>query len=201
MIYLMTYACPNIDDVKVFKTEKPRQEAWNWATSNTSESRMILAVESDEDLKDKSGSLLVKLFNEMRPEGIQPIKKFENLEMARKRVFSRMKEVAVLADDAPPVQDPPVVETPETEEADMATKKKAAKKTKKGGVAPQSKYGADDKISIKVDANPRREGTKAWKAFEIYKEGMKVSTFLEKGGTTKDLWWDVRDGNIKIVKA
>jgi hypothetical protein len=49
---------------------------------------------------------------------------------------------------------------------------------------------ADDAKITKVEANPKREGTKAHARFALYKKGMTVREALEAGVTRQDLRWD-----------
>ena len=58
------------------------------------------------------------------------------------------------------------------------------------------KYDRDARIQVTVDKNPKREGSGGYKRFGIYKSGMKIREFLEKGGKTIDLDWDRERGFI-----
>ena len=58
------------------------------------------------------------------------------------------------------------------------------------------KYDRDARIQILVPKNPKREGSGGYKRFELYKSGMKIRDFLEKGGKTIDLDWDRERGFV-----
>lgn len=51
-------------------------------------------------------------------------------------------------------------------------------------------FSPDARIKLLVDKNPKREGSKAFDQFKMYKEGMMVKDFLAKGGTSASLSWD-----------
>lgn len=67
--------------------------------------------------------------------------------------------------------------------------------------------GMDDKIVLIKDseAKPRRDGTKAAKIFDLYKDGMTVTQFLDKakslGGGLRNIRKDVAYGRIKLLVA
>lgn len=80
------------------------------------------------------------------------------------------------------------------------TKKKVTKKTtasKVRGRAPT--YDPKSKIKILSDGNPKRKGSASYERFALYKNGMTVGKFLEKGGRTADLKWDVSKGFISVT--
>ena len=58
------------------------------------------------------------------------------------------------------------------------------------------KYDRDARIQVCVPKNPKREGSGGYKRFQLYKTGMKIRDFLEKGGKTIDLDWDRERGFI-----
>lgn len=81
------------------------------------------------------------------------------------------------------------------ERAKRAASEKAARekrRIKKSDVKP------DSKIKILVDANPRREGTAPHAHFAKYRNGTKVSTFLEGGGEWLHLQADIERGYIGL---
>jgi hypothetical protein len=83
------------------------------------------------------------------------------------------------------------------------TKTKTAPKTKRAAAAAKkergrpSAYPLDSKITVLVDKNPRRGA--AAKRFDLYRSGMLLGTFLEKGGERGDVLWDVRHGFISVA--
>jgi|TARA_B100000085_G_scaffold191543_1_gene175489 hypothetical protein len=58
------------------------------------------------------------------------------------------------------------------------------------------KYDRDARIQVCVDKNPKREGSGGYKRFELYRTGMTIRNFLEKGGKTIDLDWDRERGFV-----
>ena len=52
------------------------------------------------------------------------------------------------------------------------------------------------RIKVLASKNPRRESSRPRR--KLYKTGMSPSTYLKKGGTANDLWWDQHLGFIKI---
>ena len=101
----------------------------------------------------------------------------------------------------------------DVKENDVSTAKKkaaptkaAAKKTAPKKNAPKaerntrSKWEPTDKITVIVDANPKREGSGAHKRFELYKKNNTVEKYLKAGGTRPDLVWDAKQKFIRIGK-
>jgi len=87
----------------------------------------------------------------------------------------------------------------------MAVKGKAAKPA-----APKEDKGGDDKprkprldaeatIKILVEENPKREGSKTFERFKLYRNGMTVKQALEKGVTSADIRYDVEHEYIKLT--
>ena len=60
------------------------------------------------------------------------------------------------------------------------------------------RYQRDQKVKLLVDSNPKQIGSKSYKRFNIYYNGITVGEFLDKGGLTIDLKWDVEHNFIKI---
>jgi len=92
--------------------------------------------------------------------------------------------------------------TPE-EGIDMATKKKAAKKTKANGEAKGKRgragqFGPEMKIKVLADKNPKREGSAASERFELYGKNKTVESFLAAGGSSRDLAYDVTHGHVEV---
>jgi len=77
----------------------------------------------------------------------------------------------------------------------MASKKQETKTTR-------NTVTSTDMIIIKdVKTNPRTEGTWGHFSFSLIKNGMKVSKFIELGGRTKDLRWDISKGHCHLEQA
>lgn len=78
--------------------------------------------------------------------------------------------------------------------AKKTTKAKKASSTKRGGPRLATKF-AGKRIKLLVKENPKREGTRSYKAFTAYKNGMPVEKLLEEGKKvgfkSADLAWDI----------
>lgn len=53
-------------------------------------------------------------------------------------------------------------------------------------------------ISLKVEGNPKRAGSKAYDRFALYRDGMTVGEALNAGITTPDLVYDSKHGFVAI---
>lgn len=108
---------------------------------------------------------------------------------------------------APAGNDP----SPAQDDTTMATKttarKRSAKKTpitakksaeKKGR---PTRFTTDSVITVVAKENPKRANSAAGKRFALYKSGMTVQQFLDKGGWRADINWDVKQGFIKVSKG
>ena len=81
----------------------------------------------------------------------------------------------------------------------MAKKaKKAATKTATR-TERQRKFSDDQKITLLVEGNPRRKGSATYKIYALYKDGMTVGQFLQKGGRLVDVAADVERKHIKVA--
>ena len=82
-----------------------------------------------------------------------------------------------------------------------ATKKAKAKKAKKPATngKRQRKFSDDQKITLLVEGNPRRKGSATYKIYALYKDGMTVGQFLQKGGRLVDVAADVERKHIKVA--
>ena len=96
-----------------------------------------------------------------------------------------------------------------TEEQTMAKKtaeKPAAKAApaKKSGIEKAQEVAAGkraEKMALKIKVlveNPKRPGTKGFKAFACYKNGMTVGEFVKAGGTLADVRWDSEHNFIEL---
>lgn len=58
----------------------------------------------------------------------------------------------------------------------------------------------DKSLKIKIIAaeNPRRKGTHGFKSWEKIENGMTVAEYLQKGGRTNDLLWEIKKGHIVL---
>lgn len=79
---------------------------------------------------------------------------------------------------------------------------KTAPKPKKEPTVRRSKfeelYGEKDKITLLVDTNPKKEGSKARERFQHYFSSKTVQDYLQLGGTYQDIAYDVGRQFIKV---
>ena len=61
------------------------------------------------------------------------------------------------------------------------------------------KYNRNQKIKLLVKSNPKKLGSKSYERFNKYYNGISVGKFLDKGGLSIDLKWDVEHNFIKIT--
>lgn len=88
---------------------------------------------------------------------------------------------------------------PTTPAAAKAGKGEATAAAEKAPRAPrEGAYGADMLITKIEPGNPKREGSASFDRFALYKTGMKVSKFLEIGGRSADIRYDVEHGLISV---
>lgn len=73
----------------------------------------------------------------------------------------------------------------------------AAEKGDKKTVKPR--LNQDLKIKILAEANPKREGSKSRERFAFYKNGQTVGQFIQAGGTTADVRYDVEHKYIQLI--
>lgn len=69
------------------------------------------------------------------------------------------------------------------------------KKTKQRG---SPAFPADGKISLRVESNPKRKGSKSYDRFAHYKNGMTVEAAVKAGVLYADLKWDSEHGFIAV---
>ena len=93
-----------------------------------------------------------------------------------------------------------------TEKSEKPKKEKAPKKDKKsekkakGAKKEKAPAEADKrKITLLVKENPKREGTKAHKKWELYKGKKTVQDYLDAGGKLKTITYDEKKKLIKVA--
>ncbi len=74
-----------------------------------------------------------------------------------------------------------------------AKEKKAKRETKDRGPSV-----VDGKITLLAKENPKREGSNAYKKFELYKKHKTIKAYLEAGGKRSSLRYDSKKGYIKL---
>lgn len=83
--------------------------------------------------------------------------------------------------------------------AKAKTRTKTVAKTKTTSTRGRKpKVPSDVRITLLAKANPKRNGSKTYKRFALYKSGMTVGDFLKKGGTHGDVNWDSKHKYIKL---
>lgn len=75
---------------------------------------------------------------------------------------------------------------------------KAPVKDAGGAKSNRKTIPRDSKIKLLIKDNPRREGTRAHKVYELYRDGGTVASFLEKGGHMQDLIHDIAKGRVEL---
>jgi len=77
-------------------------------------------------------------------------------------------------------------------------------KEKKEPVVRRSKFEAiypeSAKIKILAEENPKKEGSKAYDVFKLYKDGSTVGDFLAAGGSYQDIAYNVGRAFISVSK-
>lgn len=125
------------------------------------------------NLESLSLSALVARFNECAPAEKQ-VKKFRDKATAIKRVSEVCGKKA----------------TPSKAE------KPATKRTMAQFHAERVAEKRSLKITVLVEGNPKR-GTAAQR-FSLYKNGMTVGKYIERGGQLRDVTWDAKQGWISV---
>lgn len=82
-----------------------------------------------------------------------------------------------------------------------ASTKRAAKNDDETVRAGRKSAFAGKRIVRLVKENPRREGSKGFRNWKLYKKGMTYEQFLDAGGQRGCLAVDIKRGNVKVVKA
>lgn len=88
--------------------------------------------------------------------------------------------------------------------AAQVSEKVPAAKAAGGDKEPREKRPALDHgmtIKILVEANPKREGSKSRERFAIYRNGMTIAQFIEKGGLMADVRYDEDHKFIELHPA
>jgi len=176
-----------------------------------SEKPIRIIAEKAEDLSAYDLDSLTAIYNKLSNSNLS---RFRDHAMANSRVFAIIKG---LADDPniessfdvteeKPAEKPADKnanrDKPKEEEDDVnkaakktTAKKEPAEKTER----TRNKLDVNKKIKLLVEINPRRPGTGGHKSFELIKNGMKVSEFIEAGGRRVDLIWDLERKHVKLT--
>lgn len=77
--------------------------------------------------------------------------------------------------------------------------RKPGKKTTEASGEKRSRINKEQSITLLQKDNPKREGSSAYKNYELYRKAKTVGDFLEAGGTSADLRYDATHGYIKVA--
>jgi len=197
-----------LNDIKI--AEYPTEEE---ARTNCPSEGGASVVTSEEALRAFDGPILVAVYNRIRRGAM--IKRFESKEAGVRRVWVLLENydpalINPSASPEVPKTEPTTGEAAgDKEEADMAAKTKSKRKSAGRGVKKTSararssdtkraRISDDAKITVLAAENPKKPGSEAFKRFEKYRTGSKVSTTLANGVTRADLSWDRAHGFIAI---
>jgi len=82
-----------------------------------------------------------------------------------------------------PTRKPLIIEAPKVIELSTAPRKH----TKKSAI-----------ITVLAQSNPKRQDSLAYERFELYQTGMTVGEYVEAGGRSGDIKYDVQNGYIEL---
>jgi hypothetical protein len=125
-----------------------------------------------------------KLFAD-RPDLVDPVGQLHKERL--QAMWAHLQSMAVSGETAPRARE---------EGSDVAGKKK---EKANGGEGKTRARNADKTISVLAEKNPKREGTKAYDRFKLYKDGMTVAEFIKKGGSAADVSYDVEHKHIRLA--
>jgi len=88
------------------------------------------------------------------------------------------------------------------EAQDQSTSEEQSKKSGKQttGKSPigNKRFRDDQTIKVLAKENPKKEGSKSYDRFNLYKSDITVKQYVEAGGKRDDLRWDSERGHIQI---
>lgn len=157
-----------------------------------------------------NGPTLVKVYNALAAEHAEkgvdgtiaaPVTKFQDLKVAKRRVFELVVKTATRIADAPSKDDAII------EKAAAAMQRKAARDAAKAAKASKpvglrkkcDDYPLNAVITVIVDKNPKRPGSVSEQRFACYKTGQTVEDYLRAGGRGLDVKWDVEHEFIRVT--
>lgn len=193
-------------DLTVYVDKSTATEALKNAPETTG-----MVVETETDVIG-SLAMLKDLYNALVPAD-QAMQQARTKGDAQARVYRKLEELA----RGLPVMSAPVASAAEEPKAEAAAapeaeneettmprtakdKKVKTLKVKKEPDAPRTRIDKTKVISVLVE-NPKRKGSLSYDRFKLYKDGMTVEKYLEKGGRAPDLAYDAEHKYIKLSAA
>jgi hypothetical protein len=157
-------------------------------------------IQSEKDITF-GGSLLVNVYNRLTRKNI---KGFLNRANGVSKVFSALRDLQI----DPTVQKKLEKAMSEADQNETTTKTKT-KKAKAEKTADASNgasrawkdYSDEDKIFLKVDGCPRREGSAAATHWALYRDGMTIRELRAAGGEASRLKTDLSKDRLELERA
>ena len=137
----------------------------------------------------KSGKLLVDAFNEVSD---KPVKKFENRQVAAKRITQLVATLEVEKDRREISGENTVTEEVSLSE-DIAGNIKKKRLSFKG-----------KRIKSTTPVNPRREATKGFHSMQILIDAggpISYEAYISAGGRSNDIAWDLERGHVEVSEG
>lgn len=113
------------------------------------------------------------------------------------RGFEQADVLLALAPD-PTVQGIVAIETVLGKPIVREVPKSKETKSRGGAVRKAKSKITDNRIITRVGPNTKKQGSKSWERYNLYREGMRVDEFLKAGGTMADVKWDFERGSIDL---
>lgn len=195
--YLVTYNGDYQDvTVEAFASKELAVEA-----SGKSPKEKGLVVQETSDLTQYTIDDLLRIYNGVNGTSLT---RFRTLESGRERILTSVKAMVSVDDDTAPSGASDEASSNQGESdmaAKKATKKKAAPKAPAERKKRKSQVDADKKIqhTEKFKDVKLRDGAARGEDFKKMKNGTKVSTYLENGGSGANIRFALQKGYIKLT--
>lgn len=193
------------ETMHLFRYSKRQQPAW--LTPDNTKTKNTMKQPTNEVLSALPLATLAAVYNLLMSKinpSAKPIKKFPS----KDKGLARLEDLSM-------VNDPELREClvelklmePDQPKKKAAKKgaKKGAKKTAKKATSAEpkkllgrSKFSLEHKIFKAQEDNPRREGSKGYKTWDLIEDGMTIEDFLEVGGEYVHLVYDYGRGAVDI---
>jgi len=127
---------------------------------------------------------------------------FEDMKKGKK-IMAKEIETDVENDEAEVVETKKEKKTTKKEKGSSASSRMKHGKMKKGKGEKKARKDrgpriVDGKIALLEKNNPKREKSKAYKRYELYRKHKTIASYLEAGGKRSSLRYDERHGFIKL---